>query len=68
MTVGVAAAYTDWRVPGLAKFVLLVVCSVISMASTPKVAYASPGITRDFTTVWVLPTAILLPPLYATRL
>jgi diguanylate cyclase (GGDEF)-like protein len=64
-TIGVAAAYTDWRLSDLMKFLLLAVCAVISMASTPKIAYASPGITRDFTTVWVLPTAVLLPPVYA---
>jgi diguanylate cyclase (GGDEF)-like protein len=64
-TIGVTAAYTDWRAADLEKFFLLMVCAVISVASTPKIAYASPGITRDFTTVWVLPTAVLLPPVYA---
>jgi diguanylate cyclase (GGDEF)-like protein len=64
-TIGVAATYTDWRVPDLAKFVLLMACGVISMASTPRIAYTTPGVTRDFTTVWILPTAVLLPPVYA---
>jgi diguanylate cyclase (GGDEF)-like protein len=61
---GFAAAYTDWRALDLAKFFLLACCGVISFASTPRIAYV-PGLTRDFTTVWVLPIAILLPPVYA---
>ncbi len=65
VTIGVAGAYTDWRASQLAKFLLLMVCGVISVASTPRIAYTTPGVTRDFTTVWVLPTAILLPPVYA---
>jgi diguanylate cyclase (GGDEF)-like protein len=65
VAIGITAAYTDWRVSDIAKFFLLMACGVISIASTPKIAYANPGITRDFTTVWVLPTAILLPPVYA---
>jgi diguanylate cyclase (GGDEF)-like protein len=65
VAIGVEAAHTDWRVSDLAKFVVLMVCGVISMASTPKIAYTTPGVTRDFTTVWVLPTAVLLPPIYA---
>jgi len=65
LTIAVAATYTDWQASDLEKFLLLMVCGVISVASTPKIAYASPGVTRDFTTVWVLPTAVLLPPVYA---
>ena len=65
MTIGVAAAWTDWRVLDLAKFVILACCGVISVASTPRIAYAHPGLTRDFSTIWALPTAILLPPVYA---
>ena len=63
--IGVEAARTDWRVSDLAKFLLLVCCGMISVASTPRIMYAYPGLTKDFTTVWVLPTAILLPPIYA---
>jgi diguanylate cyclase (GGDEF)-like protein len=63
--VGVTAAYTDWRLLDLAKFLILATCGVISVASTPRIAYTYPGLTRDFTTVWALPTAILLPPVYA---
>jgi diguanylate cyclase (GGDEF)-like protein len=38
---------------------------MISVAATPRIMYTSGGLTRDFTTVWVLPAAILLPPIYA---
>lgn len=65
VNIGVASFYTDWRTADLAKFAVLMACGVISMASTPKIAYSTPGVTRDFTTVWVLPTAVLLPPVYA---
>jgi diguanylate cyclase (GGDEF)-like protein len=47
------------------KFVLLVGCGMISVAATPRTAYLQGGMTRDFLTVWVLPVAILLPPVYA---
>jgi diguanylate cyclase (GGDEF)-like protein len=64
--IGIGAFYTDWRVTDLLKFLVLMCCAMISVASTPRVAYTtSAGLTRDFTTVWVLPTAILLPPIYA---
>lgn len=63
--IGVTAAETDWRVPDLLKFLLLMCCGMISVGSTPRIAYSTGGATRDFSTVWVLPTAILLPPVYA---
>jgi diguanylate cyclase (GGDEF)-like protein len=63
--IGIAAANTAWRAPELEKFLLLMCCGAISVASTPRIMYAVPGVTRDFTTVWVLPAAILLPPFYA---
>jgi diguanylate cyclase (GGDEF)-like protein len=47
------------------KFFILMCCGMISIWSTPRIAYASGGLTRDFSSVWVLPTAILLPPVYA---
>jgi diguanylate cyclase (GGDEF)-like protein len=65
VTIGIAGASTDWRVSDLARFLLLMTCGVISVASTPRIMYTTGGVTRDFTTVWVLPTAILLPPVYA---
>jgi len=63
--IGIAAAHTDWRVSDAVKFLILMCCGMVSIASTPRIAYANPGLTRDFTSVWVLPTAILLPPIYA---
>jgi diguanylate cyclase (GGDEF)-like protein len=67
LAVGVVlAAHTDWRSSDLLKFLLLVVCGSISHASTPRIAYTrGGGLTRDFSSVWLLPTAILLPPIYA---
>jgi diguanylate cyclase (GGDEF)-like protein len=58
--------HTGWRSSDLVLFGLLVICGSISHASTPRVAYTSGGgVTRDFSSIWVLPTAILLPPIYA---
>jgi diguanylate cyclase (GGDEF)-like protein len=65
VVIGFAAAHTEWRVTDLERFLLLVCCGMISAASTPRVAYTSGGgVTRDFSTIWVLPVAILLPPVY----
>ena len=61
----VAAARTTWYAADAWKFALLLACSLISVAATPRVVYRHGGITRDFITVWVLPIAILLPPFYA---
>ena len=60
-----AASQTQWQAADLVKFVLLVGCGMISVAATPRTAYLQGGMTRDFLTVWVLPVAILLPPVYA---
>lgn len=65
VAMGFALWQAEWRLLDLAKFLLLGSCAVISVASTPRIAYRSPGATRDFMTVWVLPVAILLPPAYA---
>jgi len=65
VVIGVEAARTDWHVLDAAKFLLLMCCGAISVVSTPRLMYRSGGVTRDFTTVWVLPAAILLPPVYA---
>jgi diguanylate cyclase (GGDEF)-like protein len=64
---GLAAgiAYTSWHVNDVTEFLLLACAGTISTASTPKMMYAYPGVTRDFTSIWVLPTAILLPPVYS---
>ena len=60
-----AATRTTWTVPDLLEFLLLLVCGMVSVAATPRVAYLKTGVTRDFLTAWVLPVAILLPPVYA---
>jgi diguanylate cyclase (GGDEF)-like protein len=62
------AAKTDWRASDLVKFALLVACATISVSSTPRIMYASPGVTRDMSGAWVIPAAILLPPIYAALL
>ena len=60
-----AGASTTWTPDDLVKFVLLLGCGVISVVATPRVAYLQAGLVRDFLTAWVLPVAILLPPVYA---
>ena len=66
VVMGVSAARTDWRAGDVVEFLLLACCGMISMASTPREMYAVGGATRDFSSIWVLPTAILLPPVYST--
>ena len=61
----VAAASTSWPPGDLVKFLLLLGCGAISVVATPRVAYLQSGLVRDFLTAWVLPVAILLPPVYA---
>lgn len=61
----VAATQTQWTGADLAKFFLLLSCGLVSVAATPRIAYGQGGVVRDFLTVWVLPIAILLPPVYA---
>ncbi len=64
---GVLIAYTSWHANEVVEFLLLTSCGTISAASTPRIMYSYPGgLTRDFSTIWVLPTAILLPPVYST--
>jgi diguanylate cyclase (GGDEF)-like protein len=58
------AVHTSWRGADAAKFALLLGCAMVSVAATPRIAYLHGKITRDFITVWVLPVAILLPPVY----
>ncbi|HEX3309359.1 MAG TPA: GGDEF domain-containing protein, partial [Streptosporangiaceae bacterium] len=60
-----AGSQTVWRTSDLARFLLLLACGMVSVAATPRTAYVPGGMTRDFLTVWVLPVAILLPPVYA---
>lgn len=61
----VSVAHTSWRLLDVAKFFVVLACGLISVAATPRAAYGESGMVRDFVTVWVLPIAILLPPVYA---
>ncbi|HEX9529257.1 MAG TPA: GGDEF domain-containing protein [Streptosporangiaceae bacterium] len=63
--IAVAASQTSWRTGDLMKFLLLIGCGMISVAATPRIAYGRGTMVQDFLTVWVLPVAILLPPVYA---
>jgi diguanylate cyclase (GGDEF)-like protein len=61
----VAGSQTTWRGQDVLKFLLLLGCGFVSVAATPRIAYSQGGAVKDFLTVWVLPIAILLPPVYA---
>ena len=63
--IGYAASQTAWSLADLEKFLLLLGCGLISVAATPRTAYTQGALVRDFITVWVLPVAVLLPPVYA---
>jgi diguanylate cyclase (GGDEF)-like protein len=60
-----AAAQTPWRLGDLVKFAVLLGCGMVSVAARPRTVLARNGLTKDFIPAWVLPTAILLPPVYA---
>ena len=60
-----ATSQTRWTADDLLKYVLLLGCGAVSVAATPRVAYLKGAMTRDFLTAWVLPVAIVLPPVYA---
>ena len=63
--IGYAASQTIWTTPDVLTFLLLLACGTISVVATPRIAYLQAGIARDFLTAWVLPVAIVLPPVYA---
>jgi diguanylate cyclase (GGDEF)-like protein len=63
--IGVTAARTPWSPVDLVKFLVLLTCGAISVVATPRIAQGQAAMVRDFLTVWVLPVAILLPPVYA---
>jgi diguanylate cyclase (GGDEF)-like protein len=69
VTVYVAAAVaavplTRIHVADLRVFGVLLACIVVSIEMTRRAGEAT-GITRDVYTIWELPVALLLPPLYA---
>ncbi|HEX6527610.1 MAG TPA: GGDEF domain-containing protein, partial [Streptosporangiaceae bacterium] len=62
---GLAASRTTWHLDDLLKFLLLLTCGLVSVAATPRITYAQNRTVKDFITTWVLPVAVLLPPVYA---
>jgi diguanylate cyclase (GGDEF)-like protein len=60
-----AAATTSWRPADLVRFGLLLSCGSVSVVATQRLAYLQSGLVRDFLSAWVLPVAVLLPPVYA---
>ena len=62
---GLAVAATSWPASDLGRFLLLLSCGTVSVVATPRVAYLQAGLVQDFLTAWVLPVAVLLPPVYA---
>jgi diguanylate cyclase (GGDEF)-like protein len=60
-----AASQTTWRAADITKFFILLACGLGSVAATPRIAYSQGAMVRDFLTVWVLPIAVTLPPVYA---
>ncbi len=60
-----SATQTSWHPAQAWKFGLLLGCALVSVAATPRIAYLQSGMSRDFIICWVLPVAILLPPVYA---
>ncbi|HXL94439.1 MAG TPA: GGDEF domain-containing protein [Streptosporangiaceae bacterium] len=65
MLTAFVASQTTWHAADVLKFALLLSCGLASVAATPRIAYTHGALVRDFIAVWVLPVAILLPPLYA---
>jgi diguanylate cyclase (GGDEF)-like protein len=62
---GFAATQTAWHSADLVKYSLLLGCGIVAVAAKPGKAYEMGGMTRDFLSAWVLPVAIVLPPVYA---
>jgi diguanylate cyclase (GGDEF)-like protein len=65
ISIGYLLPRTSWSAGDLVKFLVLLGCGAISVVATSRIAYLQAGLVRDFLTVWVLPVAILLPPVYA---
>jgi diguanylate cyclase (GGDEF)-like protein len=65
---GYAASQTSWNTNDLLKFLLFLACGLVSVVATPRMAYLQSGSVKDFITAWVLPVAVLLPPVYAVIL
>jgi diguanylate cyclase (GGDEF)-like protein len=63
--IGYAASQTTWHRDDFVKYVLLLGCGVASVVAKRGAASPVGGMTRDFVSVWILPVAVLLPPIYA---
>jgi diguanylate cyclase (GGDEF)-like protein len=61
----IALIHTRWTASDIATFAVLSVGGLVSVAATPRTAYAQGTATHDFIIAWVLPIAVLLPPVYA---
>ena len=64
-TLAFTVSQTTWHLDDALKFILLLTCGLVSVAATPRIAYLQSGTVKDFITTWVLPVAVLLPPVYA---
>jgi diguanylate cyclase (GGDEF)-like protein len=62
---GYEISQTTWHLNDLLKFILLLTCGLVSVAATPRIQYGDNRTVKDFITTWVLPVAVLLPPVYA---
>lgn len=68
VAIAVTAAWTDWQASDGVKFAALLCCITISVVSMPRLAYASGVLTRGLNGAWMVPAAILLPPVYVPML
>jgi diguanylate cyclase (GGDEF)-like protein len=65
VTTVIAALSLSFQAGQLLIFAVLLCCGLGSVEATRRMDIPQGGIVRDLTTVWCLPVAILLPPLYA---
>src|SRR6201995_5020644 len=59
-----AASQTTWHASQLARFLLLRGSGMVWVAAMRRTASIPGFMTRDFPPVWVVPSAILMPPVY----
>ena len=60
----VACARTSWQASHLALAAALLACSFIANEASRRIAETHGEISRDLSSLWLLPAAILLPPAY----
>lgn len=63
--IGVAAARTTFRATDLGLFLVLLSCAVIAIEATRRVEEPQGTRARDLYSIWCLPIAVLLPPVWA---